>query len=262
MPGTIVATDFANQVLSRLNDVSVGVSVTGQLASGNSATPTISTQTTINAYATEAVAILCRTVWPLVKSFTVTPLVATRYVNYADISIGSPSYACWQALQGNPSWTTAGTPSVTAPLDYCSQEVLAVRYPGYNNFAPGVPTMWQRQGAQGLSLFVAAGANSGTLSFDGLAIAPAAQVSGAMFPDIPDDILISTVLPYVCAMLSLRNLDDQVLAGRAPIWYAQFEAERRQLYDRLGYQMRAYFPVFAPINPQVTPSAVAASEDA
>lgn len=250
MAGTLTQAAFVQRVLRRLSEAANSPS--GNFETGAGGPPVLTTSQAITDYANEGVSILCRTCWPVIRLFTASPSAPTQYLSYADLAVGSPSYTAWQALQGGVSWTpNGGAPS---PLLYCSEAALASRYPGYQNLPAGNPTNWFRRGADGIGLFVAAAANIGNVTLNGMAVLPVASLTGPMYPDLPDDILSPTVETYVCAMIAAVNSQDATLGNKAGLWMAQFEGLRRQLHDRIDPAMALMFPDLMPINIAITPN--------
>lgn len=254
--GTITAAAFCNRVLRRLNEYAT--SPAGNLESGTGGAPTIATADTIADYASEAVACLCRTCWPVRASFTLTPGATVRMIAYSDLSLGAdaPSGSIpWQAISGSVLWAPSG--GTTVPLDNCTESALGLAYPGYLMIAPGYSvSVWYPVGGEGFGVGPAPlGSGAGVLTAYCLLVLPPAAGSGAMFPLLPDDLLTSVIEPYAAGMIASKGSENPVMGPKAGLWLSMWEEGRAQLYSRVDPLLRAYFPPLVPTVPGATPAA-------
>jgi len=250
--GTIPAITFRQRVLRRLNQAQGDP--TGELADDTSADPIWTTDQAIDDYASEGAAILCRTCWPLLGSFTFTvPVGGARSVLYGALTAGSDTpagAALWQPLQGGVLWDR-GDGSSPVRLRYITESMLALRFRDYLSATPAAWSplktyYWYPVGAAGIGIYPPVLPGNGTLTVRGLYVHPPADSSSAlvaMFPYLPDD-LLPLLEYYVCWALAAKNLDDPVLSARGPVWRGEWDQRRAELYARLDPMLRAYFPPF------------------
>lgn len=212
-------TDLQNDVLSRLAEPLN--SKAGDLPAGGGSTITIPTLDTITQYLNEAQEDLARGCYPVLDYGTATVPMGTQSFALSGLTVPS----------GNSLWVARGVSWNGIPLARCSRSALEVWYPTWVTDVTGTPAYWYDQGEDGIGLYPRPSTTQATL-VNGLAV-PARLSLGTDTPAWLQADRTPLLVFYACSMIAAKNLQNDVLSARGPLWRQEYEAGKAALLARL-----------------------------
>jgi len=205
-----------------------GATIAGITTSG-------STASTAKALLNEAAAELARTCYPVPETGTYTWLAGERTHLISDFT---------PTTTGNVLWTVRGVKygSQTVGLRYCDRSALERSDPDWMVTANAAPTYWYRDGEMSIGLYAKPTTSSATVTIDGYAVPKPLAAATDTLAWIPDD-LTHLLVWYAAAKVAQKNLEDESLAMRAPVWQGLYDQGRMDLWNKIDLRIRkAHFP--------------------
>lgn len=241
MATTITLAQLEDRVLRRMNEANN--SPAAELSAGTSNTPTATTTAGITDFADEGIADLCKRGFPLLGHFQKTSLtIGTREILLSELSPNTSSVPstpsgcrCWLPLP-------TGVRYNSVRLEYVGFHKALLYDEDALTAASGTADMWTIAASREQIILLPPPSASQTLAVDGWMIPPAVSGSGAASAYIPDDLMISYVVPYVCWQICEKNKDNPNFAGRLMGFLEECEGVMATLQSRLDedYKQWAY----------------------
>jgi hypothetical protein len=201
-------TQLQNDVLSRLNLAST--SHRGDLDSGTSTTPTITTTATITQYLNEAAAVLATTCYPIKDTGTYAWAANTKSVLLTGLTVSS-SQTLWLATDVKYTVDLQGPVSIAALKQY---------HPDYLTPSATAPANWYVQG-DGIGIYPVPSAGPVTITVQGYAIPAALAGSGTAAAWLRPD-LEKLMVFYAAWMIAFKNSSDNFLEEYGVKWNAEW----------------------------------------
>ena len=212
-------TDLQNDVLSRLSETDA--SHAGDFLPGDNSSTLITTKDTITQYLNEAQEDLARSCYPVLDYGTVATPTGTQSLALSGLTVPS----------GNSLWVARGVSWNGQPLQRCSRSALEVWYPTWVTDVAGTPAYWYDQGEDGIGLYPRPSSTQTTL-VNGLAV-PARLVNGTDTPSWLQADRTPLLVWYACWAVAAKNIQNDALSARGPVWRQEYEAGKAQLLARL-----------------------------
>jgi hypothetical protein len=239
MAGTVTLANFTNNVYRRANEATN--TTFGDLQTGTGSAPTITTATTVQDYLQQAIGALCRSCLPLRGRYTIAAVLAnTRMVRVQDfvpdataVPVPPTSSIPWRIVEEG---VIVGT--VRCPLK--DEDDIASYYPDYLTGAAGTVKYVYRVGSQSLGFYpFPSGSVACAASF---LYVPAVVASGAMLPDVPDDITNRVLEPVTTVLVIIKQAQDPNLAVRVqPLLDIANEGQAALWRDMDDYMRNVYY---------------------
>jgi hypothetical protein len=241
--------DIERGVLTLLNEATN--SSVGDLASGTSAVPTITTSDTIAKMIDETAADLCRTCYLLPGAGSTGGYRAgQRTMQLHDLTARMDRSS---AADGSVLWSVEEVRYNGAVLARAGKAYLSLGFGSLRT--QGSPAYFYEDGEQQLGLFPVPLQDLKPLDAYGYVLPPSITVADLVW--CPDD-LARLIELRTAGMIAVKNFDDPTIFGRGAAYLAEYDKERVVLYGRIPESLRR---IYYPNPPAPTLGAIAAPGD-
>jgi len=219
---------------------------------GSGGSPTITTNDAITYWLNQGAAVLARSCVPVFGTgYASLTNPATGTTGVRDVFLGTLTSGAGQ-ISGGTLWAargvTWGTGTLTQ-LTHCSRSALELANPQWQVTAAATPLYWFDEGQGNIGIFpypTNGSGSSGTLTVAGLVIPPplgdgtSGTVTSVTW--LPDD-MCRLLTWYAAVQIAEKNFEDPSLAGRAPMYKADWLDGCMRMWERIDLLLRqAHFP--------------------
>ena len=220
MATTYTLLDLKKQVLSTLNEASD--SPVGEFHAGDGSSAVVSTSDTITRYLNDACYDLARYAYPLSGKGSFTVNNNQRVVPLSSVILTG----------GATLWAARQVQFAGNPIERANRSYAEIYYPEYATEGTGVTKFWYFDGSGAIAL-APIPASGGVLTVSGL-ITPAPLVADtdALTWLQPD--LYKLIVYYAVYMIAYKNLENDSLKERAPLWQKAWSDGKSELLSNLS----------------------------
>jgi hypothetical protein len=213
--------DMQDDVLARLGETNVSLAAAFLKGNTNDSPELISTRDMITLYLNEGGADLARACYPVSDKGSFDVPAGTMTIPYT-------SFTC---TSGNVLWSARRVVCNGVELEYYSQEAFEFWHPTAETDDAGAPTVWYRQGHDGIGIYPQPDATVTTTVY-GLAIPKLLEddtdTASWLQPDI-----VKLMVYYAAAQVGRQNTQDPDLAARIDVWTQSYMQGQQDLLTRL-----------------------------
>ena len=211
--------DMQDDVLNRLAETNV--SPTGAFAPGDGSGDLISTKATITQYLNEGSADLARTCYPVADHGVLSVTAGTQIIPYT-------SFVC---ASGHTIWSARRVVCGGAELEYYTREAFEFWYPTSETDARGAPTIWYRQGHDGIGLYPVPDATMSTTVYGLVTPKPLVNNTDVATWFQPD--VLKLPVYYATWQIAGRNVQNPDMAVRIQEWATNYTQGQQDFLTRL-----------------------------